>query len=56
MIWTSLTSRLYEDELQEEFGHLDNVVVRYPNDDPNGGRFPARLQAWFGLEIWGTKE
>lgn len=49
VIWTTFTSRLYEAEMQEEFGHLDNIVVRYPNDDKWGKRFPARLQTWFNI-------
>lgn len=54
VIWTKYTAMLYEDELQAEFGHLDNVLLRYDasesvyGNDLNGpARFQEKLRQWF---------
>jgi len=50
LLWTQFTQFLYEGELQTEFGHIENVWMRYSDstnskkDDDLGGR----LRQWFG--------
>ena len=58
VIWTKFTSIVYQDELEREFGHLDNVLLRFEGKDgsydfmgrenPNT-RFNNAIRTWFGL-------
>ena len=59
LIWTAYTAKLYDHELQATFGHLDNIVFRYPAHKvfPNASeekeldeRLRATLQAYYGCE------
>jgi len=47
-LYTRHTRRIYEFELQEEFGELDNVEYRY-DEDPRGEEVRKRVRMWFGL-------
>ena len=59
VIWTTFTKRIYEHELEEEFGHVDNIFMRFagdtlfpkmasegPNADPE---FVKKIRAWFAM-------
>lgn len=53
-IWTQHTRYVYEGELQERFGHLSNIFVRYPESswvDDADAAFVAAIQAWFAADV-----
>ena len=55
VIWTGFTSYIYEDELEEKFGHLDNIVKRYIGGQVYAnldGRpeFITKFKNWFGVK------
>jgi len=49
VVWSSFSRRLYERELSEEFGHLDNVIWRCEGDTD---QFDA-IRQWFGDPLKG---
>jgi hypothetical protein len=51
VIWTSFTARLYRGELEAEFGHLGNILIRtsYPSTDEINAFFDV-LRGWLGLK------
>jgi hypothetical protein len=57
VIWTGYTANIYEDELREQFGHLDNIVCRYKDSSSVYGNldgdpeFIAKFKAWFAGPI-----
>ena len=52
VLWTYYTARLYGDELRKTFGHLNNILTRYPTDslyhDEEAG-FWDNLKLWLGI-------
>lgn len=55
VLWTKYTARLYEGELEREFGHLPNILPRYrPEESPYDyrpevtGPFREAVKRWFG--------
>jgi hypothetical protein len=50
VIWTAHTARLYSDELNDAFGHLDNIIVRYHDFGPRGDADEVAM--WAKIEQW----
>lgn len=55
VIWTGYTSYIYEDELEEKFGHLDNITKRYDGDNAYENldgkpAFLKKFRNWFGIK------
>jgi hypothetical protein len=48
LIWTYYTQRVYEQELEEAFGHPDNLMVRYTAGREEYDAFASKLRVWFG--------
>jgi len=53
-IWTIYTQCHYKDELEEEFGHVDNIFMRYDTENyfssitgEDEAEFTRKIQAWF---------
>jgi hypothetical protein len=60
LIWITYTARVYQDELKEQFGHLNNIFFRFPDDpyhllgvedfDNHRNKLREDLKTWFGAE------
>lgn len=55
VLWSKFTERIYRGELEDTFGHLDNVLLRFERNESaydfskdGSRRFRTRLQVWFG--------
>ena len=48
VIWTPFTARAYEGELQDRFGHLDNILMRYDSEHYYDHGFIERIAVWTG--------
>ena len=57
VIWTEYTAEFYQDELEKEFGHLDNLICRYGNSFEihenryGSDEFIKKFRSWFSHEI-----
>lgn len=53
ILWSKFTERVYRGELQEAFGHLNNVLLRFEQDktiyDDVPERFGRKVKDWFGV-------
>ena len=47
-LYTTHTRRIYEYELKDQFGHLENVDYRY-DSDPRGEEIIQRVRLWLGI-------
>ncbi len=47
VIWTWFTQRLYERELREQFGHIDNIISYFPNSES----LSIKLEKWFAHKV-----
>ena len=57
-IWTTYTQRHYRDELEDEFGHVSNIFMRYDTENlfpsftgDDEVKFTKKIQAWFAHDI-----
>ncbi len=55
VIWTGYTAEVYQDELKDQFGHLNNIVCRYKPghvyENLDGSpEFIKKFKAWFGID------
>lgn len=53
ILWSKFTERVYRGELQSTFGHLNNVLLRFKQDetiyDDVPERFGEKVKDWFGI-------
>ena len=47
LLFTFYTKKVYEGELEREFGHQDNVLMRYRDSGTEDEEIGGRLRAWF---------
>jgi len=53
ILWTAFTRVLYEKELMEQFGSLDNITYHYASnvyEDLSCDQLQSKLSAWFGIQ------
>lgn len=48
LLFTGYTRKVYEGELEREFGHQDNVLMRYQSTFVENEEYEEMLRVWFG--------
>ena len=50
VLFTAYTRKVYEGELEREFGHQDNILFHYLSSFSEDEEYGPKLRAWFGGE------
>lgn len=48
VVWTHTSTLFYRQELESEFGHLNNIILRSGLCDSE--EFDPKIQSWFGVD------